>query len=402
MSMNNMRILLLTLLFCIFAGATTTYAQFREMEKLPWCPKPSATSSQTGTGTVLDALSDALSMGHYQDVVERYYPQAISQGYQRNASLYNQTRRALRQLMQGETGQRYWPQMQQLYRDRFTYIGQEEYEYRNKLDTRTWNEQQLANEQLLMLLSRPEWYEQCCLQAQRLLQQSQGKADPVWATQGMFVPINRLHAQNAERGKELLPLYRSVIEWMDATDSYMILEHTSEYRQYYSEQMLASVRDECSRVLSADAAFNDFAQRAQQRQRDDEAYNDSVNSGSRAQRLYTQAAALYRQHNYAEAYAAVNASLTAEPMREARILKSNILQQSANSTSDMGDKIAFWCAAYEAGAGYQEQRVLNQILSALDSHLFMSGLAGQTHSTRSPIQIRQRIWSMEQLRAHKQ
>lgn len=382
--------------------SVSSFAQFRDMETLPWCPP--RTTAQMGAlaqESVLDALNDAFSAGRYQDVVERYFPLAMAQGYQRNANLYNQTRKALRQLMQTESGMDYWEQMQRLYAERYANIGQDEYEYRNSLETRAWCDQQLANEQLHMLLSRPDRYEQCFVQAQRLLQQDQGFADPVWVTQGMFVPINRLHAQDATRGKELLPLYQQVLEWMDATDAYMSLNHPADYRTYYSDQMLASVRNECRRVLEANAAFSDYASRLEQRRLEDEAYNDSVYADVRAQRLYAQAVDMYRRQDYAGAYNAVNAALAADPSREARVLKSNILQQAANHTTSMSDKVAFWCAAYEAGVGYQEARVLSQIVSALDSHLFMSGMAGQLHSTTTPFVIRQRVWTMDQLRSHK-
>ena len=68
---------------------------------------------------VLEELSEALQNGEYRQVVDRLYPLAISSGYQRNTNLYNQTRRALRQLLQEPDGAGYWNKMERLYRDRF-------------------------------------------------------------------------------------------------------------------------------------------------------------------------------------------------------------------------------------------------------------------------------------------
>ena len=77
-------------------------AQFHEMEGLPWVPaRPEMNRDADERGVVvLDELSAALKNGEYRQVVDRLYPLAISSGYQRNTNLYNQTRKALRQLLQ--------------------------------------------------------------------------------------------------------------------------------------------------------------------------------------------------------------------------------------------------------------------------------------------------------------
>ena len=123
-------------------------AQFHEMEGLPWVPvrpeKKNGNADDRGV-VVLDELSAALQNGEYRQVVDRLYPLAISSGFQRNTNLYNQTRRALRQLLQEPNGAVYWNKMERLYHDRFANLGKEDYRYRNTLETASWSEEQLNN-----------------------------------------------------------------------------------------------------------------------------------------------------------------------------------------------------------------------------------------------------------------
>lgn len=388
------------LLFVLQLGMMTNVvqAQFRDMELLPWCPpRPNAQSVQD-EGDVLEKVNEALLSENYREVVDKLYSQAIGQGYQRNVNLYNQTRRALRQLLQSEGGEAYWPSMQRLYHDRYANIGQDTYEYRNTLETRAWCDVQLNNERLLMLSAIPGSEMTCFEQTQEMLLRVQGNADPIWVVQGMFVPLNRAHFQHPENGKEYLAKYSEVLKWVEATESFMQMEHPEAYQAYYSTHTLAMVREESQRQLSADAAIADLETRRQQRQEEMRAHFDSINQDIKAQRLYAEALDYYKKRQYAEAYAKVNESLATDDIKEAHALKSNILQSAANASAEMSDKVAFWCAAYEAGKGYVDKRILNQMLSALRTNLFMSGLAGKIHSTRGPIKIRQRIWTLEQLK----
>ena len=86
---------------------------------------------------------NAFNAGNYRDVVFTYYPQAIQGGYQRNNLLYNNTRRALRQLMRDDPSLANWRQMQALYHERIKNLGSDDYDYRNNLETTSWCEEQL-------------------------------------------------------------------------------------------------------------------------------------------------------------------------------------------------------------------------------------------------------------------
>ena len=398
----NLRTLLLALSSLLLAGwAEPVCAQFREMESLPWVPKRPDGSSATAAESqnALEQLTAAVQNGDYRQAVERYYPMALAQGYQRNAGLYNQTRRALRQLLQSADGAAYWERMQRLYSDRYTNVGRDEYHYRNTLETAAWCDEQLHNEELLWRSSAHQPMEACFDRAHQLLSQAQGKADPVVVLQAMFVPLNREHAAHPERGKAYAQRYSDVVRWLEVTEQYMQNEHPDDYQTYYKPQTLALVREESERQMTADASVAEFEARRAELQQQLRAHADSLNLDTRVQMLYADALDSYRHHQWAEAYQKVNEALAVEPdMREARLLKSNILQNAANASSAMADKVAFWCAAYEAGQGYAERRTQRHILAALKNHLFMTGKAGQVHSTRSPFSIRQRIWTVEELR----
>ncbi len=378
------------------------HAQFHEMEGLPWVParpeKKNGSADDRGV-VVLDELSAALQNGEYRQVVDRLYPLAISSGFQRNTNLYNQTRRAMRQLLQEPDGAVYWNKMERLYHDRFANLGKEDYRYRNTLETASWSEEQLNNEQLLMLSKVEGGMEQCFDRAHQILSQAQGKIDPVIVVQGMFVPLNREHAAHPERGKEYANRYNEILRWLDAAEQFMLQEHREEYQTYYSTQALAMVREESDRQMNADASIAAFEARRLELQDEMRQQADWLDTEQRAQRLYAEAVELYQKSDYAKAYQKVNEALAAESnMKEAHVLKSSILQRASNASNRMSDKVAFWCAAYEAGQGYVDRKTQRHILSALKSHLFMTGLAGHVHSTRTPFSIRQRIWTVEELK----
>ena len=379
------------------------HAQFHEMEGLPWVPaRPDKKNGDVGDRgvIVLDELSTALQNGEYRQVVDRLYPLAISSGYQRNTNLYNQTRRALRQLLQEPGGAGYWNKMERLYHDRFANIGKEDYRFRNTLETASWCEEQLNNEQLLMLSKVDGGMERCFDRAHQILSQAQGKVDPVIVLQGMFVPLNREHAAHPERGKEYANRYSEILRWLDVAEKFMMQEHREEFQTYYNAQALAMVREESDRQMNADASIAAFEARRIELQDEMRQQADWLDNEQRAQRLYAEAREFYQKSEYSKAYQKVNEALAAESnMKEAHVLKSSILQRASNASNKMADKVAFWCAAYEAGQGYVDRKTQRHILSALKSHLFMTGLAGQVHSTRTPFSIRQRRWTVEELKA---
>jgi nicotinamide mononucleotide adenylyltransferase len=159
------------------------------------------------------------------------------------------------------------------------------------------------------------------------------------------------------------------------------------------------VREESDRQMNADASIAAFEARRVELQDEMRQQADWLDTEQRAQRLYAEAVENYQKNDYAKAYQKVNEALAAvNNMKEAHVLKSSILQRASNASSRMSDKVAFWCAAYEAGQGYVDRKTQRHILSALKSHLFMTGLAGQVHSTRTPFSIRQRIWTVEELK----
>ena len=382
--------------------ATDVRAQFHEMESLPWVPaRPEGkTMNEGGGGAVLDELAAALQQGDYKLVVDKYYPLAISGGFQRNVNLYNQTRRALRQILQTDEGAAYWSKMEKLYHERYSNIGKEAYRYRNTLETAAWCDEQLDNEQLLMLSKREGGMEACFDRAHQILSRRQGKADPVIVLQGMFVPLNREHAAHPERGKNYVNRYSDIVRWLDVTESFLRQEHDADYQTNYNQQSMAMVRDESERQMNADASIAEFEARRIELQEQMRQQADMLDAETRAQRLYAEAVGCYQKSDYGEAYQRVNEVLAANgKMKEAHVLKSSILQRASNASSRMSDKVAFWCAAYEAGQGFVDRKTQRHILSALKSHLFMTGLAGHVHSTRTPFSIRQRIWTVEELKA---
>jgi hypothetical protein len=394
-------IIFLSVSLLMVGWGTDVKAQFHEMESLPWVPQRPEEQKQVNNESdqVLEDLAKAMDEGQYKQVVDWYYPLAISNGFQRNANLYNQTRRALRHILQTPEWALYWTKMQNLYHDRYANIGRDEYHYRNTLETTTWCDEQLNNEQILMMMNVDERMEVCFERAHEILSRSGGKADPVIVLQGMFVPLNRVHAAHPERGKEFVYKYNDVLRWLEVTEKYMKQEHAEDYETYYNAQTIALVREESQLQVNADANVAAFESRRVDLQEQIRAQVEEQNSEVRAQRIYAEAIVSYQKKNYAEAYQKVNEVLAIESnMKEAHVLKSNILQNSANASNRMADKVAFWCAAYEAGQGYVDRKVQRHILSALKSHLFMTGLAGQIHSTRSPFSIRQRIWTVEELR----
>ena len=402
--MNVFAKIILTVGALLMAGPwTCALAQFHEMETLPWVPaRPDGRAqggNDVGSAQVLDELAAALEAGRYAEVADRYYPLAISGGYQRNTALYNQTRRALRQLLQQADGASYWPKMVRLYHDRYANVGKEAYRYRNTLETASWCDEQLNNEELLMLSKREGGMEASFDRAHQLLSQAEGRLDPVVVVQGMFVPLNREHAAHPELGKTLAQRYSDIVRWLDATEQFMQQEHLEDYQTFYNPQTLALVREESDRQMNADAQIAAFETRRLEQQEEMRREADWQNAETRALRLYGDAADYYQKGDYANAYQKVNEALAAESgMKEAHVLKSSILQRASNASSRMSDKVAFWCAAYEAGQGYVDKKTQRHILSALKSHLFMTGLAGQVHSTRFPFSIRQRIWTVEELR----
>ena len=396
-----MKIIAVVMGLLMVGWAADVRAQFHEMESLPWVPaRPEGkTTSNGGGGAVLDELAAALQQEEYKQVVDKYYPLAISGGFQRNTNLYNQTRRALRQILQTDEGAAYWNKMEKLYHERYANIGKDEYRYRNTLETAAWCDEQLDNEQLLMLSKREGGMEACFDRAHQILSRRQGKADPVIVLQGMFVPLNREHAAHPERGKSYVNRYSDIVRWLDVTETFLKQEHDADYQTYYNQQTLAMVRDESERQVNADASIAAFEAHRIELQDQMRQQADLLDAETRSQRLYAEAVGYYQKNDYGEAYQRVNEALAAnDKMKEAHILKSNILQRAANASNKMADKVAFWCAAYEAGQGYVDRKTQRHIISALKSHLFMTGLAGQVHSTRNPFSIRQRIWTVEELR----
>lgn len=129
------------------------------------------------------------------------------------------------------------------------------------------------------------------------------------------------------------------------------------------------------------------------------AADDSLSATVLARRGYAEAADLYRRHRLASAYACVEALLAdGSPSREACLLRAHILRAAAHEAGAMADRVAFWCAAYEAGRGYADASSQQQLVAALRAHLFMTGLAGEVHVTAAPFRIRQRIFTLDELR----
>lgn len=371
-----------------FACLGSCMAQFRALQSLPWYPTAenrqlSDPLSKVKAGNVLDELNAAFNEGRYVDVVYTIYPRAIKEGYQRNLSLYNNTRRALRQLMLEDATDASWKRMQSLYEDRFRNVGRDSYDYRNSLETSSWCDEQLQNEYTFALASQLDRYEDSYQAALKRCQKSLGHIDLAVVLQGMFSPLNRAHVAHPEIGPELTNGYQEVLRMLDASEEFMEREHKSDYLSYYSQSTLEQVRKECRRVIGNNQAFEQMQARKEQKE---------VNQG------YANALALYRQKNYSRAYNACNEALREHDTPELHALKSNILQSAGNAANNTADRVAFWCAAYEQGRGYVSSQVLNHLLDALRTNLFMSGTAGKLHKTSSVMVISQRVWTLEQLK----
>lgn len=365
-------------------------AQFRALQNLPWYPTSSSREITTATDmprstNVLDQIVESFNAGKYAEVAHTLYPRAIQEGYQRNATLYNNTRRALRQLMREDATDDSWQRMQQLYRDRFKNLGTEEYEYRNSLETATWSNEQLQNERIAALAAMPDRYQDAYQCAMQLSNQNDGRIDLAIVLQGMFAPLNRANAAHPEIASDLTEPYQHVLRQIDFASTYMEASHRKEYLAYYPQTTLEQVRNECLRVISNNQAAEQYEYQKLSR----EIASD-----------YSEALSAYRNKNYSRAYQLCNQALAEHNTPELHILKSNILQTCGNSASSTADRVAFWCAAYETGRGYVSQTVLNQLLDALQTNLFMSGVAGTRHKTSSQIVITQQIWTLDQLKSH--
>jgi len=380
-----MRNIILSLLISL-CSFTLSQAQFRALRSLPWYPKAEQgqaynTQSDASVG-VLEELNNAFNEGNYRDVVFTYYPRAISSGYQRNSSLYNNTRRALRQLMHENPSNDLWKQMQQLYKDRISCLGSEDYDYRNNLETTSWSEEQLQNERIAALASINNRYQECYRIALDRVQKASGRIDLAVILQGMFGPLNRAHVANNELGASLNDRYQEILGLIDKSERFMEQEHREDFLAYYPSDIIDQVRAECMRVISVNKA-NDRAAAREEQERSSAAYNEAL--------------AFYHQKDYAQAYNACNSGWVKYQTPEFRILKSTILQNRASAATSTADRVAYLCAAYEAGAGYVSRQTLNRILSGLQSNLFMSGMAGKRHHTQGSPAINQQIWTMEEL-----
>lgn len=374
-------------LFITFFSINVCQAQFRALRDLSWYPKSgqnkSYISSNSNSSSVLEDLNNAFNAGNYRDVVFTYYPQAIKDGYQRNSSLYNNTRRALRQLMRDDPSLANWRQMQALYQERFKNLGSEEYDYRNNLETTSWSEEQLLNERLAALASMNDRYQDCYKLALERVQKVSGKIDLAVILQGMFAPLNRAHVANPELGSSLDERYQEILTLIDKSERFMEQEHRQEYLTYYPSTILDQVRSECLRVININKAKDRAAAREEQEQ---------------ALAAYNQALAFYHQKDFNNAFTAAGEGWRKYQAPEFRILRSNILQNCASEASSTADRVAFLCAAYEAGHGYVSRQTINHILEGLRANLFMSGVAGKTHRTTKNLIITQRVWTVDELK----
>lgn len=384
------KLLLLFLSLSVYACS----AQFRALQSLPWYPTSSesealpssAVSVSSTSSSVLDQIVEAFNAGQYDVVALSLYPQAIREGYQRNAALYNNTRRALRQLMREDNTDDALRRMQSLYADRFRNIGSEDYDYCNSLESASWSDQQLQNERIAALAAQTDRYEDAFQAASRLVRQQKGQTDLALVLQGMFAPLNRAHAAHPEIASELTEPYQQVLRQLDESASFMEQQHRQDFLDHYPSSLLEQVRNECRRVIS----LNQTVAQHQAKKRRHDLSSD-----------YAEALALYRQKNYARAYTVCNEALRKQNnSAELHILKSNILQTCGNAASSTADRVAFWCASYEAGRGYVGAATLSHLVEALRTNLFMSGVAGKLHKTSSLLIINQQVWTIDQLKEH--
>ena len=357
------------------------------MRDLPWYPKSDKTNStgsqDANSANVLDDLNNAFNAGNYSDVVFTYYPEAIKAGYHRNSALYNNTRRALRQLMRDDPSLANWRQMQALYNERFKYLGEEEYDYRNNLETTSWSQEQLLNERLAALASMSSRYQDSYKVALERAQKVSGRIDLAVILQGMFAPLNRAHVANEELGASLTERYQTILTLIDQSERFMEQEHRQDYLTNKPNTVIDQVRSECMRVIRINQEIDKTAAHEAQ---------------TRALAAYEQARTLYRQKDYNNAYNAALEGWRKYQLPEFRVLRSNILQSCAFEATSSADRVAFLCAAFEAGQGYVSRQTLNQILDGLRANLFMSGVAGKTHRTSKNLIITQRIWTLDDLK----
>ena len=160
-------------------------------------------------------------------------------------------------------------------------------------------------------------------------------------------------------------------------------EHRQDYLTYYPNTVIDQVRSECMRVIRINQEIDKTAAHEAQ---------------TRALAAYEQARTLYRQKDYNNAYNAALEGWRKYQLPEFRVLRSNILQSCAFEATSSADRVAFLCAAFEAGQGYVSRQTLNQILDGLRANLFMSGVAGKTHRTSKNLIITQRIWTLDDLK----
>jgi len=380
-----MQRILLSLFITLFS-LTICQAQFRALRNQPWYPKSEQSNSYTSqngsSSSVLEDLNNAFNAGNYADVVFKFYPQAIKNGYQRNSALYNNTRRALRQLMHENPSNANWKEMQALYKERIKNLGSEEYDYRNNLETTSWSEQQMLNERLAALASINERYQDCYRLSLERVQKASGRIDLAVILQGMFAPLNRAHAADESLGVTLNERYQEILNYIDQSERFMEEEHREDYLTYYPNTIIDQVRTECLRVIGMKKAM-DMAEARAHQEATAAAYSEALN--------------FYHQKDYTSAYNACNDGWRKYQSAEFRVLKSTILQNCANASTSAADRVAFLCAAYEAGAGYVSYQTRNSILSGLQANLFMSGLAGKVHRTTKNLIINQRVWTIEEL-----
>lgn len=385
------RLFLFIIILLVVKGSCN--AQFKALQNLPWYPASNGhtsvvvssnpAASEIVTTNVLDELAAALRANRYSEVADDLYARALSEGYQRNAALYNNVRRAIRQLMRQDATDASWQKMQKLYSDRFNNIGKDTYQYINNLEGSTWSDEQLMNEYVFALTVNPNRVNECYDATLKLVKEAKGRVDLAIILQGMFAPLNRASVANADITRQLSEPYSEIKNWLDASEQFMEREHSNDYINNYQQATLAQVRNECNRVI----AQNTNAQRKEEQQRKEELDQE-----------YVAARALFTQGKYTEAYNACNEALRRHPSADLRALKSTILQTCGTKASNAQDRVAFYIAAYEAGRGGASQAVLSGILEAIRANLFMSGIAGTTHTTRKPMIIRQRIWTIEELK----
>lgn len=373
-------------------------AQFRALQQLPWYPKlENVKSSSSGDGSVLDLLEETLQKGNYNLVIQQFYPEAVRQGYQRNARLYDNVRRALRgQLKVGNEGPEWWSKMQQLYDERRQQLGETDYNFRYSLETNSWSDEQLFNERIAWMSSVSEMHETCYKEVLAYVVAREGRVDPVVVVQGMFAPQNRHDAaEKVQRPDQ--NRYAEIQDWLDIAETYMQLEHQEAFDSQYPKNTLMAVHDECNRVVEATMAREDLAE-MQRLQEESIRRNLAQQSQQQAGMAYQLAREAYQQRQYATAWN--HASQADASIPEVRMLKASILQAVGTQATQTNQRLAFWCAAYETGGSYMDSKQRQQLLSSIKTTLFMSpDLAGKRVTTSSPFSISQRIWTQAQARA---